>query len=199
MKKFLPLFLPALIVGAIININLSPQQTSALYKEDGVSWWTAEELLEFSETIEAESSRLCGDNIDCKQDFRFSYIEKADPKYQALESLEQSQFMITSFEFQKDTLKALYFDQDQMQRRMGDGEHFPLKYILLAWFDQLDKFATNYYLDFPIEEQLTEDTKLVYFGRGESFGSNGYPSDQIFELPIKPNSLQGNSLGYLDI
>lgn len=199
MKKFLPLFLPALIVGAIININLSPQQTSALYKEDGVSWWTVEELLEFSETIEAESSRLCGDNIDCKQDFRFSYIEKADPKYQALESLEQSQFMITSFDFQKDTLKALYFDQDQMQKRMGDGEHFPLKYILLAWFDQLDKFATNYYLDFPIEEQLTEDTKLVYFGSGESFGSNGYPSDQIFELPIKPNSLQGNSLGYLDI
>ena len=73
-----------------------------------------------------------------------------------------------------------------MQKRMGDGEHFPLKYILLAWFDQLDKFATNYYLDFPIEEQLTEDTKLVYFGSGESFGSNGYPSDQIFELPIKP-------------
>lgn len=134
MKK-IPIFLSTLTVG-LGALTLQVPNTSALHQDtNGTNWWTVEELLDFSKEVEAEKTALCGEDQGCLMDFNYSMIEKGE-KYRALDNLMQMQFWITSVNPGENTLKALYFDEDPMLRRMGIEERADLDLYYVGWFEE---------------------------------------------------------------
>ena len=198
MKK-IPIFLLILITCATINL-LVPLKTEALYVDDsGTTWWSVEDLLEFSKIAEAEEEALCGDDFDCRNELFFSKFESEDMRYQALEMLKEGRFWITAVNPTAETIEVLYFDEDEMLKRWGYEEIQPLEFIFIAWFDSINGEIGNYNHELPIEPQFSDDLHLLYADSAEPFDEEGFPADKPFGLPINSTNLIDNYLGYLYI
>lgn len=191
MKKLLIALLSFLTVG-ITNTAILEQNSSALYQENGITWWTVEELMDFSAQIDAETKALCGNDMGCRQEYYFNNLEGDNPKYRALDRFYQTQFRITSINPEQETIEVLFLDQNPMLRTMGIDEHYPLDYIFMAWFYEHNPNITNYYYAYPDEEQFPDDLHIIY-SNGEYPGGT-FPSNQKFELPINQTGLRDNPL-----
>lgn len=199
MKKIPILFLSILTINIITGL-ISPPKTSALYKDDsGATWWTVEELLEFSKVKEAEEEAICGDNSDCIQELFFSHFEDEDGRYRALATLEESQFWVTSINPGQETMEVLYFDEEPFLKMMGIKDPHPLDYVFIAWFNKINGAIGNYNHELPIESQFPDDLHLLYANDSASFSKTGFPSNQPFILPINKTNLEENISGRLDI
>ncbi|MBR0372630.1 hypothetical protein IJH72_01660 [Candidatus Saccharibacteria bacterium] len=181
------------------NLTIAPLNVSAKYREDETTWYTVDELLEFSEEVRTEEELLCGDNQDCRMELHFSHFEEGaeHEKYRALYMLEESQFWVTSINPGQETISVLYFDEEPFLKMMGIEEHHPLDFIFLAWFDEINGAIGNYNHELPIEPQFPEDLHLLYADESLSYSSEGFPSSEQFNLPIAPTNLRDNHLGYI--
>lgn len=192
MKKIPILFL-SILMAIVGNCIIPTQNSYAAYQEDDVTWWTVDELLEFSTRQENEANEICGSSIGCRQELYFNNLESTDDRYRAVDRLFQSQFNITSINPEQETMEVLFFDQDAMLRQMGIEEHHPLSYIFLAWFNQPNTNIGNYTHERPDAEQFPDDLHVVY-SSGTHLGAN-FPSNQKFILPIQQTDLKNNPLG----
>ena len=192
MKK-IPILLLTLIFSALFS-TLFSANTQALYKDaDGATWWSVEELLEFSKIADAEEEELCGNNYGCREELFFSRFENEDERYLALNMLKEGRFWITSINPTEETLKVLYFDEDEMLKRWGIEEKEALDFIFLAWFDSINGQIGNYNHYLPIEPQFSDDLHLLYANYAESYDIKGFPANTPFELPINSTGLTNNS------
>lgn len=194
MKK-IPIPLLTLILSALFGMLFSAK-TQALYKdENGATWWSVEELLEFSKVADAEEEKLCGNDYGCREELFFSRFENEDERYMALNMLKEGRFWITSINPTTETLELLYFDEDEMLKRWGIEEKESLVFVFLAWFDNVNGQIGNYDHYLPIESQFSDDLHLLYAGDAETFDIKGFPANTPFELPINNTGLINNSLG----
>lgn len=198
MKK-IPIFLLTLTICAAFNTLISAKTQALFIAEDGATWWSVEDLLEFSEIAEAEEEELCGDRQDCREELFFSRFESEDKRYEALEMLKEGRFWVTSVNPTAETLEVLYFDEDEMLKRWGIEEIQPLDFIFLAWFNQINGQIGNYNHYLPIEPQFSDDLHLLYADSADSFSPEGYPANTPFELSINSTNLTENTLGYIYI
>ena len=197
MKK-LPIALLGLTM-CIISQTTASSSVSAMYREPNATWWTVPELLEFKQQVEREESEICGNNQGCKEELFFSNLESEDTRYQALEIMLQSRFVVTSINPGQEKIKVIYFDEEPMLKRMGIEEHDPLNHIFMAWFDQDNPAITNYSYQYPYQNQFPDDIHLLYIGDKESYSSTGFPANQEFELPIQPTGLSNNQLASIKV
>ena len=198
MKK-IPIFLAAMMTCSLLN-NLAPLSAKALYvDENQITWWSVEELLDFSKTAESEEKELCGDDLNCREELFFTRIESEDMRYQALEMLKEGRFWVTKVNPTEETLEVLYFDEDEMMKRWGIEEIQPLEFIFLAWFDNINGQIGNYNHFLPIEPQCSDDLHLMYADSSDSFSFAGFPATSSFDLPINQTGLINNSLGRIYI
>lgn len=197
--KRIPVLL-TLMFCAIFSALFSAK-TQALYKdEDGVVWWSVEDLLEFSEVADAEEEELCGEDLSCREELFYSRFESEDERYTALNMLKEGRFWVASVNPTEETLEVLYFDEDEWLKRWGIEEHQPLDFIFLAWFEQINGQIGNYNHYLPIEPQFSDDLHLVYADSSESYDiNNGFPANKPFKLPINNTNIIDNSLGRLYI
>ena len=191
MRK-IPIALISILIASISNLSILGQNSFALYQEDDITWWTAEELLDFSKEVDAETEAICGNNIGCRQNYYYSNLEGDNPKYRALDRLYQTQFRVTSINPEEETMDILFLDQDAMLRQMGIDEHHPLEYIFMAWFYEHNPNITNYYYAYPDEEQFPDDLHTIY--SSDNYLGGTFPSNQIFTLPINKTNLRDNPL-----
>lgn len=193
MKKLVTLFLSIFITSTALA---SVSNTSAIHlDEEGNTWWTVEELLDFSETADLEEEALCGNDFNCREELYFSRFESEDKRYGLLNLLKENRFWITSINPTEETLEILYFDEDEMLKRWGIEEHQPLDFIFLAWFDNINGQVGNYDPNLPIEPQFSDDLHLLYADSSEAFSTDGFPVNTPFELPIHNTNLNANNLG----
>lgn len=197
MKK-LPIALLGLTMCIIIQ-SFAESNASAMYRESNATWWTVPELLEFKEQVEREENEICSNNQSCREELFFSHLESEDTRYQALEMMLQSRFVVTSINPGKEKIKVIYFDEEPMLKRMGIEEHDPLNHIFMAWFDQDNPAITNYSYQYPYENQFPDDIHLLYIGDKESYSSTGFPANQEFELPIQSTGLSNNQLASIKV
>lgn len=191
MRK-IPIFTLSILTAAIGSFAVLQQNSFALYQENGVNWWTVDEMLEFSEQADAEMAEICGTNMGCYQELYFNRLEN-DEKYRALDRFYQTQFHIASINPEEETMEVLFLDQNPMLRQMGIDEHYPLDYIFMAWFNEHNPNITNYYYAYPDEAQFPDDLHIIY-SSGEYQGGT-FPSNQKFELPLNQTGLRDNPLG----
>ena len=197
MKK-LPIALLGLTM-CIIGQTFASSNASAMYREQGTTWWTTQELLDFKEQAEREELETCGNNQGCREELFFSRLESEDTRYQALEMMLQSRFVVTSINPGQEKIKVIYFDEEPMLKRMGIEEHDPLKHIFMAWFDQDNHAITNYSYQYPYQNQFPDDIHLIYIGDKETYSSTGFPANQEFELPIEVTGLSNNHLASIKV
>ena len=195
MKK-IPILLLTLTV-ALGNLLFFSPDSLAIYQDDDNTWWSVEELLEFSQLVEREEAELCGDDFGCREELFYSRFESEDARYQALNILQEGRFWVTAVNPTEGTLEVLYFDEDQMLKRWGIEEIQPLDFIFIAWFDHINGQIGNYDYNLPIEPQFSDDLHLIYANSAEFFSEEGFPANALFELPINHTNLSENHLGRL--
>ena len=188
-----PVLFSIILMAVVGNSILLNQSSYATYQENNITWWTVDELLDFSIQQEREISDMCGNNIGCRQEQYFNNLEREDGRYRALDRLRQSQFNITSINPEQETIEILFFDQDAMLSQMGIEEHYPLNYVFLAWFNQPNGNIGNYTYSRPDIEQFPDDLHIIY-SSGTHLGAN-FPSNRKFNLPTQQTGLKNNSLG----
>ena len=108
MKK-IPILLLTLTV-ALGNLLFFSPDSLAIYQDDDNTWWSVEELLEFSQLVEREEAELCGDDFGCREELFYSRFESEDARYQALNILQEGRFWVTAVNPTEGTLEVLYFD-----------------------------------------------------------------------------------------
>lgn len=196
-KKLSPIYISALAVACVATIPSVP--TSALYQDDqGANWWSVEELLQYADEVDAEEKTVCGDDIGCREELFYSKLDAHDQKYESLEVFRQQQFWVTSINPDMEKLDMIYFDQDPMLRRLGFEEHDPLRYVYLSWSLSGKPHIRDVSPDYPLESQIDpEDTMVVYAGHDYQFGSEGFPVNEVFALPINHTNLSSNTRGHL--
>lgn len=193
MKK-IPLQLLTILILSTVFTNVFTANTHALYiDEDGTTWYTVPEMLEYKEIVDKEEQELCGDDMDCKQDFFFSKIE-TDDKFRALEQLTQQQIVVTSVNPAEETLKVLFFDEEMMLKHMGISEKLELGEFYMGWFESDVERIYNYgsYAD-----QLFADTMpgvhLIYAQR-DNYGDK-IPANQEVDIFAPGSDLNLNTSG----
>lgn len=133
-----------LLLTLISNFVFVPSRSSfATIEENGTTWWSVEELLDFYPEVEAEKDAECGDDQDCRMEFNFSMIEKGE-KYRALNNLIETQFWVTSINPVTETIKVLFFDEDMMLRHMGIEEKLEIEHLFIGWFENWVGQIYNY-------------------------------------------------------
>ena len=197
MKK-IPIVLLGLTM-CITSQTFAGPSASAMYREQNATWWTVPELLEFKEQVEREEFETCGNNQGCKEELFFSHLESEETRYQALDMMLQSRFVITSINPGQEKIKVIYFDEEPMLKRMGIEEHDPLNHIFMAWFDQENHAITNYSYQYTYQNQFPDDIHLIYIGDKESYSGTGFPANQEFELPIEVTGLSDNHLASIKV
>lgn len=196
-KKLLPI--PILVAAVACMATVSAAPASAMYQDErGNKWWSVEELLQYADEVDAEEEALCGDDMGCREELFFSKLDAHDQKYESLDMFRQSQFSVTSINPAAGKLDMIYFDQDPMLRRMGIDERDQLKYVYMAWALRGDTDIGNINPDLPLESQIdTSDAQVVYAGHDYEFGPGGFPSNQVFSLPVDSAKLAANTRGHL--
>lgn len=196
-KKLLSIPILTAIVACMAAVPTAP--ASALYQDErGSKWWSVEELLKYADEVDAEEEALCGDDMGCREELFFSKLDAHDQKYESLDMFRQSQFSVTSINPAAGKLDMIYFDQDPMLRRMGIDERDQLKYVYMAWALRGDTDIGNINPDLPLESQIdTSDAQVVYAGHDYEFGPEGFPSNQVFSLPVDSAKLAANTRGHL--
>lgn len=190
MKK-IPILL-SILTASLGNIAFLAHSSSAMYQENDTTWWTVEELLEFSHQIDAEREELCHGNQDCEMEYNYTMYEKGD-KYRALDNLLQTQFWITSVNPENETIKVLFFDEDMMLRHMGIKEYLEIEHLYLGWFENghesnifnynHDSFTNGSMPDsHPLYDSTIEDLSLIT------------PWKEV-ELSVAGGNLIDNSMG----
>ncbi len=197
MRK-IPLLLLSLTTWLGSNL-IAESHVSAAYRTPEATWWTVSELLEFNNQVKREEDQICGDDTNCRQELYFSHLESEDTRYQALEMMTQSRFVVTSINPGQEKVKVIYFDEDPMLKRFGIEEHDPLQHIFLAWFNQDNSAITNYSYQYPVENQFPADIHLLYANNANSYSDSGFPANQEFELPINQTNLSENHLGSIKV
>lgn len=159
MKKLPTTILSTLIMGLALIPSLP---THATIEENGTTWWSVGELLNFYPEVEAEKAIECGDNQDCRMEFGFNMIEKGG-KYRALSRLIDMQFWVTSVNPNDQSLKVLFFDEEMMLKRMGIEEKISLEKLTIGWFDEWKDQVFHHSFD-ELTSGSVSDYNLLYTG-----------------------------------
>ena len=187
--------LPSLLLTLIISVAFSTlfsEKTQALHlDENGVKWWSVEELLDYSAQVDVEEQAICGGDTNCREELFFNKFEN-EPKYRALSIFREGRFLVTSINPEEEKLEVFYSDEDPMLKRWGIEEKQPLEHIFLAWFNEPNNQIGNYNYDFPAESQFTNDLHVLYVSNPTI---SSYPANVPFELPISSTNLKNNQLG----
>lgn len=194
MKKLTTLLLSTLILGLVSPTTTTPK-ASALYKEeDGTTWYSVPELLEYKEEYDREAANICGEDTHCLEELFFSEMESENPKFWALEQLTQQQIVVTSVNPTEETIKVLFFDENMMLKHMGISEPLTLGEFYMGWFDHDVDRIYNYGI---YAEDLMNDTlsgaHYLYAQRNDS--ENIIPSNEEFLIDVAGSGLSLNSSG----
>ena len=171
-----------------------PVTPMTVLEENGTTWWSVEELLNFNQEVEAEKEAECGDNQDCRMEFGWSMIERG-PKYSALNNLLEGQFWVTSVDPAAETVKVLFFDDDMMLRHMGIEEKLEIEHLYLGWFDEWRGQIYNYDHD-GFTNGTTPGSHPLYDSTTE--GVDTIVPWQESELSVAGGGLIYNTTGKLD-
>lgn len=202
-KPFQSLLTVLLSAGALGGVPCTAPLTYAdthpvtpmtVLEENGTTWWSVEELLNFNQEVEAEKEAECGDNQDCRMEFGWSMIERG-PKYSALNNLLEGQFWVTSVNPTAETVKVLFFDDDMMLRHMGIEEKLEIEHLYLGWFDEWRGQIYNYDHD-GFTNGTTPGSHPLYDSTTE--GIDAIVPWQESELSVTGGSLIYNTTGKLD-
>lgn len=192
MKK-IPIFL-SILTASLGNIAFLAPNSFALYQEGDTTWWTVEEMLEFSHQVDDEKEKLCHGDQDCEMEYNFTMYEKGD-KYRALENFLQMQFWITSVNPGTETVKVLFFDEDMMLKRMGVRESLEIEHLYLGWFSDWKGQIYNYNHD-SFTDGSTPGSHPLYDSTIRDL-STIVPWEEI-ELSVSGGDLVDNLSGKID-
>lgn len=193
MKKIPIKLLTILILSAVFTVTFTAK-THALYiDEDGATWYTVPEMLEYKAEVDREEQELCGDDMNCKQDFFFSKIE-TDEKFHALEQLTQQQIVVTSVNPAEETLKVLFFDEEMTLKRMGISEKLELGEFYMGWFDNDVERIYNYgsYVE-ELFANVLPGAHYIY-AQFDNYGDK-IPANQEFKISVPGSNLNLNTSG----
>lgn len=191
MKKLPKISILILAISAII-ISLFSAKTYALYIDsDDATWYTVAELLDYREQVEREKNELCGDSQSCREAWFYEKIE-TDQKFQALNNLEQRQFIVTAINLKTKTFKIISFSENMMLKRMGIEEKINVSSFYLARFTTEQAFNRAH----DLESQQNELYNGVVPGVQTLFAYRRIHDNEVFpsasnievELEMLPNS-----------
>ncbi len=189
-----PIKLLIILTLSVVFAGVFTTTTHALYiDEDGATWYTVPEMLEYKDITDQEEQKLCGEDINCKQELFFSKIE-TDEKFRALEQLTEQQIVVTSVNPAKETLKVLFFDEEMMLKRMGISEKIELGEFYMGWFDNDVERIYNYG---SYTEELFADTMPgahYIYAQFDNYG-NKIPANQEIEISAPGSNLNLNTSG----
>lgn len=193
MKNIPLLFLSILIFGLLFSPGKPAQ---AAIQAENTTWWSVEEMIEFSRQVDAEREELCRGDQACEEDFYLSMHEKGD-KYSALLNFLSSRVWLTSINPATETIKVFYFDEDMMLGNMGIEEHADLTHLYFGWFDDWSGQIYNYNYD-----QFTDGTMpglhTMYVGDASEYGAGWIPTREEVELSVAGSDLIRNTSGKID-
>ena len=193
MRKIPTLLLSALMLSTLLYQG---KPVSAAMEENGTTWWTVEELLDFYPEVEAEKNAKCGDDEWCKTDFIFGLYEKGG-KYSALKNLIDNQIWITSVNPATETIKVLYFDRDMIFGHTGIDEEIHLRHLYIGWMENWNGQIYNY-----DHERFTNGSMIgnhpMYEGSSFIDGPDWIPAWEEVELSVANSNLVDNTHGKID-
>lgn len=130
MKK-IPIIIPLILM---LTAAAAPP-TWALYKDDdGATWYTVEELLDYRKVLDREEEEACGEDAWCKQEYFYNKME-SEPRVSALEQLLQQQFVLTAVNPGEGYIKVMFFGEDMMLSRMGIREELGIDQVYIGWME----------------------------------------------------------------
>ena len=191
MKK---ITIPILLTLSLGSLFGPIKNASATIQDQGVTWWSVSELLEFYEEVETERIATCGDDYGCNRNFDSNYFESSE-KYRALQNILEGQILVTAVNPANETIKVLFYDENMMLRRMGIKEYLELEHLYFGWFEEWNGQIYNYNHDsftdgstpgsHPLYDSTIEDLSVIA------------PWEEV-ELSVAGGNLINNLSGKLD-
>ncbi|MBO7718235.1 hypothetical protein J6S37_01930 [Candidatus Saccharibacteria bacterium] len=191
MKKLSTFLLLTLIFG----LTISPGVNAIYTDDDGATWYTVEELLDYQQEIDTELSEVCADDIGCRQD---AYFSKMETKLEllALEQLAGQQFILTAINPEQEYIKTLFFGEDMMLKRMGISEELDINQVYIGW---LEDDVERIYRDGMDPDQYSNgeipDAHTIYAWKDGTEAEQLIQPDMEAELPAA--NLGTNTTGQL--
>ena len=190
--------IPFLILSILIfGLVFSPREpANAAIQAEGTTWWSVEEMIEFSHQVDTEREELCHGDQECETEFFFSMYEKGN-QYSALLNFLETRVWLTSINPAAETIKIFYFDEDMMLKNMGIEERADLTHLYFGWFDDWSGQIYNYNYD-----QFTDGTMsglhTMYVGDASEYGTGWIPAWKEIELSVAGSDLVQNTSGKID-
>ena len=117
---------------------LNPVSVHAETVQNGVTYWTISEMMEFKETIDKEIQDICGDDYHCEDDTRYEYYRRGG-KYRALEVADMvGGFMVTNINPALEKITIRYTSLEDIWFRHSGIEpiHEDIISLYMVWIDE---------------------------------------------------------------
>ena len=179
MKKSLSLFISSLLLS-ISSLSLFTTPVSASLDLSGTKYYTAEEMFEFHDVVEAELDAECGPDFSCQEAF-FEERAGQEPKYNALKIFLQQVLLATSINPETGDLKLIYHSKDWWSRFNNSFTSQTVKVIT--------KLSLNW------REPATSATHPLYSGDKAALGDGWFQPDTELSIHSLSENLNQDTLG----
>lgn len=158
----IPLAVSTALISTLIMTNIISSSAQAMGTLDnGLKYWTIQDIIEYGEEAEAERTALCGSDTLCKEQYYYEHMDGGEDRtrYQLLDRFNSTRIWLTSINPTTGEAKFLYQGTDGWAVAMGyDVEPENLNELYLVWLegDAIDNYYSNSWFD-PTRDHYVPD------------------------------------------
>lgn len=198
----------ALISTVFLTGLVSPSAHATGTLENGLQYWTIQDIIEYGIEAEAARNALCGDDTSCKEQYYYEHMDGGEDRtrYQLLDRFNSTRIWLTSINPSTGAAKFLYQGKDGWAVAMGhDVVSQNLNELYFVWLqgDAVDRYYSNSwfdparehyvpdYVDEILSGELPPDTHEIFSYNIERDGYIAYPERTEIDFTISSNANLG--------
>ena len=201
----------ALISTVFLTGLVSPSAHATGTLENGLQYWTIQDIIEYGIEAEAARNALCGDDASCKEQYYYEHMDGGEDRtrYQLLDRFNSTRIWLTSINPSTGVAKFLYQGKDGWAVAMGhDVASQNLNELYFVWLqgDAVDRYYSNSwfdparehyvpdYVDEILSGELPPDTHEIFSYNIERDGYIAYPERTEIDFAISSNANLGANI-----
>ncbi len=205
----IPLAVSTALISTVFLTGLATPSVHATGTlEDGLKYWTIQDIIEYGIGAEAERTALCGNDASCKEQYYYEHMDGGEDRtrYQLLDRFNSTRIWLTSINPSTGEAKFLYQGTDGWEVAMGHNvvpqnlnelyfvwlqDDAVDKYYSNSWFDPAREHYVPDYVDEILSGELPPDTHEIFSYNIERDGYIAYPERTEISFTVSGNANLG--------
>ena len=210
----IPLAVSTALISTMILTGLTtPSAHATGTLDNGLKYWTIQDVIEYGIEAEAERTALCGNDASCKEQYYYEHMDGGEDRtrYQILDRFNSTRIWLTSINPSTGEAKFLYQGTDGWAVAMGHNvvpqnlnelyfvwlqDDAVDRYYSNSWFDPAREHYVPDYVDEILSGELPPDTHEIFSYNIERDGYIAYPERTEISFTVSSNAnLEANADG----